>query len=182
MPELQEVLFDPVVVHAVAVALAVVLIIGGAVKLRDLELFRHAVENYRMLGARGAVGFAPIYAVAELTAGLALVCEATRPIGVWLAMAVIALATGAVGVNLLRGRLRIECGCGIGGQRISWGLVARNLVLLLAIMLAAADDSRRPLGLVDCYSVAVAVLALLVLYASANQLLANQPLLKELQS
>ena len=175
-------LFDPVVVHAAAAAVGIVLIAGAGEKLRDLELFRYAVENYRLLGSRGAALFAPLFAAAELLAGIGLVFETTRPFAMWLALAVMLAATGGVAVNLLRGLDRIECGCGTGGQRISWGLVGRNVCLIGLIVLAAADEQSRQLGILDYFSVAGTVLAWLAIYASANQLLANQPLLKELQS
>lgn len=175
-------LFDPVIVHAATAAAAIVLIAGAIDKLRDLELFRYAVENYRLLGSKAAAVFAPLFAGAELIAGIGLVPDATRPFAMWLALAVMLAATGGVAINLLRGLDRIECGCGTGGQRISWGLVGRNVGLCGAIALAAADELPRQLGLLDYFSVAGAILALLALYASANQLLANQPLLKELQS
>ena len=176
------VLFDPVVVHATAAAMGVILIAGALAKLRDLELFRYAVENYRLLGSQAVAVFAPLFAVAELAAGLALIFESTRLLGLVLGLGVLLAATGAVVFNLLQGRDRIECGCGTGGQRISWGLVLRNLGLMAATVLAAADELPRELGAVDYFSVAGAILALLALYACANQLLANQPLLKELQS
>lgn len=176
------ILFDPVVVHAAAAAMGIILIAGALAKLRDLELFRYAVDNYGLLGSRAAAVFAPLFAGGELLAGIALIFETTRGLGMLLGLAVMALATGAVAISLLRGRDRIDCGCGSGGQRISWGLVARNLALAAAIGLAAADELPRALGAVDYFSVAGAILALLALYACVNQLLANQPLLKELQS
>jgi len=175
-------LCDPVVIHAAAAALGIILISGALAKLRDLELFRYAVENYGLLSGPAAALFARGFALAELLAGSALVFDATRLVGALLGLGVMAVATGGVTINLLRGAHRLECGCGTGGQRISWGLVVRNLFLMAAILLAAADELPRSLGPVDYFSVAGAILALIVLYASANQLLANQPLLKELQS
>lgn len=175
-------LFDPVVVYAAAAAMGIVLIAGALGKLRDLELFRYAVENYALLEGRAAQVFARLFPVVELLAGLALVFETTRPLGVGLALAVLLVATSGVVVVLRRGAGRIECGCGNGGQRVSWGLVGRNLLLGAVVVLAGAAELPRSLGLFDYFSVAGAILALLALYASANQLLANQPLLKELQS
>ena len=69
------------------------------------------------------------------------------------------MVTGAVALNLLRGMGRLECGCGTGGQRISWGLVVRNVFLSAAIALAAADEVPRTLGALDYFSVAGAILA-----------------------
>lgn len=175
-------LIDPVIGHAAAAAVGIILIAGSIEKLRDIELFRYAMENYRLLDSRAVALLAPLFAAAELLAGSGLVFETTRPLAMWLGLGVMALATGAVAVNLLRGHDRIECGCGTGGQRISWGLVGRNLCLIAAIVLAAGEELPRSLGPVDYFSVAGAILALLAIYASVNQLLANQPLLKELQS
>ena len=148
-------LFDPVIVHATAAAMGIILILGALAKLRDIELFSYAVENYRLLNG---------------------------PVAMLLGLLTMALATAGVVISLLRGLTTIECGCGTGGQRISWGLVGRNVVLSLAIVLGASDGAARSLGLLDYFSAAGAVLGLLALYACVNQLLANQPLLKELQS
>ncbi len=174
--------FDPVSVHAAAAAMGIILITGALAKLRDLELFRYSVENYGLLGSTGSALVARVLPVAELLAGITLILETTRLLGVVLGLGVMAVVTGAVTINLLRGMGRLECGCGTGGQRISWGLVVRNAFLSSAIALSAADELPRTLGALDYFSVAGAILALLALYACVNQLLANQPLLKELQS
>lgn len=173
---------DPVIVHAAAAAVGIILIGGALAKLRDIELFRYAVDNYGLLDAAGAALFARVFPLFELAAGVALVLDISRPVGVLLALLVLAVATGGVALALLRGAGRIECGCGAGNQRISWGLVGRNACLTGIAILAAAEELPRGLGPVDYISVAGAILALLVVYAAANQLLANQPLLKELQS
>ncbi len=175
-------LFDPVVIHAVAAAMGVIFIVGALAKLRDLELFRYAIENYGLLGTGASALLARVLPVAELLAGLALVADSSRGFGVVLGLGVMLVVTGGVAINLLRGMNRLECGCGTGGQRISWGLVVRNLFLSAALVLSAADELPRQLGTLDYFSVAGAILAWLALYASVNQLLANQPLLKELQS
>nr|MBL8410290.1 hypothetical protein [Dechloromonas sp.] len=175
-------LFDPVIVHAAAAAMGIILITGALAKLRDLELFRYAVENYGLLGSTGSALVARALPVVELLAGIGLIFETTRLLGLVLGLGVMAVVTGAVALNLLRGMGRLECGCGTGGQRISWGLVVRNVFLSAAIALAAADEVPRTLGALDYFSVAGAILAALALYACINQLLANQPLLKELQS
>jgi len=175
-------MLDPLVVRAVGAAMGVILIVSALAKLRDIELFRYAVENYRLLGGTASELFARIFPVVELLAGVLLVLEATRSVGMLLGLATMAVATAGVVLSLLRGLTSIECGCGTGGQRISWGLVARNCVLSLAIVLGASEGGARMLGLFDYFSLAAAVLGLLALYACVNQLLANQPLLKELQS
>ena len=180
--EASQFIFDPVILRAVGAALSVILILGALVKLRDIELFRYAVENYRLLPAALVPAFAWGFALLELSAGAGLVIEPVRPGAALLGLIVLAMATGAVAFNLGRGLDRIECGCGTGGQRISWGLVGRNGVLFGALALSAGEEMPRQLAAFDYFSVAGIALALLALYACANQLLANQPFLKEIHS
>lgn len=174
--------FDPVILRGAGAAISIVLILGALAKLRDIALFRYAVDNYRLLPDALVPAFAWSFALLELSAGVGLVFQASQGWAAWLALAVLGMASGAVLINLHRGIDRIECGCGTGGQRISSGLVARNAVLAALVALCAAGELPRALGLIDHFSVAGIALALLALYASANQLLANQPLLKEIHS
>lgn len=175
-------LFDPVIVRAVSAALSIILILGALTKLRDIDLFRYAVENYRLLPAALVLPFAWAFALLELLAGVGLVLQVTQAGAAVLALGVMAMATGAVALSLQRGLDRIECGCGTGGQRISWGLVGRNIVLSALIALCLGGEIPRELATIDYLSVAGVALALLAIYASANQLLANQPYLKEIHS
>ncbi len=176
------VISDPVIARAVGAAMGIILIVGALGKLRDIELFRYAVENYRLLGSTGSALFARVFPVLELLAGCLLVIDATRLTGMLLGLAVMSVATAGVVLGLRRGLDTIECGCGTGGQRISRGLVGRNAVLSLAIILGGSEGAPRHLEILDYFSVGAAVFGLLALYACVNQLLANQPLLKELQS
>jgi hypothetical protein len=52
-----------------------------------------------------------------------------QPAGAVIAVALLALYAGAMGVNILRGRTRIECGCGGAPNLLSPVLLARNAVL-----------------------------------------------------
>lgn len=175
-------LLDPVVVRAAGAAVSVVLLIGALSKLKDNETFLYAVENYGFLQPTQAALFARVFPLFELLAGVALLLAGIREIGLLLGLVVLAVATGGVTTKLLQGHDRIECGCGLGGQRISWGLVVRNIVLVALMVLGAQEGATRVLTLLDYFSVAALVLVLLAVYASANQLLANQPLLKEIHS
>lgn len=178
----QLLLTDPVVVAAFTAACSVLLVFGALTKLRDIAIFRYAVDNYRLLPSILVPVFAWLYALSELAAGLALGFASERTMALILAEAVVLAASVAVLVNLLRGRRSIECGCGIGGQQIAPGLLVRNLLLALAIWLASRTPLGRPLTSLDFFSWAGAALALLALYVCANQLLSNQQRLKELHS
>jgi hypothetical protein len=109
---------------------------------------------------------------------------ATRPAGIALAFVVIATVTAGVIVNLVRGRTDIDCGCGgiEGRQRLSWALVARNAVLMLAVLACLHESPARAWTWLDYATLAIATVALYVLYACASQLIANRPNLADLRS
>ncbi|WP_079433404.1 MauE/DoxX family redox-associated membrane protein [Zoogloea sp. LCSB751] len=168
-------LVDPVVGHGCAAAVAAILLMGAWQKLADNGVFRATVELYGLLPA-GLVGlFAAAYPVAEVLAAGALLGWADSP-ALLLPLGVLSVATLGVAINVLRGRTDLECGCGGDSHpRLSWALVARNGLLLGAVLLAGAAEDARALVWIDYLSVAALTLALLGLYAAANQLLANQP-------
>jgi hypothetical protein len=58
--------------------------------------------------------FARAFPVLEAVAGVALLLDATRSVGLVLSVAVLGLATAGV-ANLLRGHTDIDCGCGGAG-------------------------------------------------------------------
>jgi hypothetical protein len=184
--DLAHVLTDAVVAKAIGAALSVIFLAGAWQKLRDHELFQAAVENYQLVPEAWASSIAMGIPVLELAVGVLLLTP-IRTIGVLLAGSLLLVVTSAVAINLLRGRADIDCGCGglsahVGEQTLSWGLVARN-VLLLAALLATLPDAEpsRALVWIDYFSTAGTTLALLGLYVSANQLMANHPRLQSLR-
>lgn len=177
METLASLLADLVVTRSVAAALSIVLIAGAWQKLRDLALFAAAVDNYRLLPGWLVAPVAYLLPVVELTAGVLLLFPETVLSGALLSSALLCAVTGAVIVNLQRGRTSIDCGCGgLSGQPLSWGLVSRNLVLMLLTGIAALQVAERPLVWADYFTAGGAVLALLGLYVSANQLMTNAPM------
>lgn len=175
---------DPVVARSCGALLAVVLLTGAWQKLRDLAVFRAQVELYRLLPEVLVGVFALALPVLEVAAGTALLFEASRGTGLALTLAVLGVSTAGVVINLLRGHTAIDCGCGgaQGHTELSWALPARNAVLLALAVVAGQPGSDRALMWIDYLSVAGATLALLALYATANQLIANQPRLAQLRS
>lgn len=174
---------DPTLPHMFAALLAIVFLGGAWQKLRDLDAFAMAVEQYRLLPASWSSSVARGLLAMEAIAGLLLLPLATRAVGAMLALSVLAAVTIAVAANLLRGRHAIDCGCGgpEGGQHLSWGLVLRNGLLGLAAGLSSAAEAPRDLVWLDGLTVVAGTLALYGLYAAANQLMANRPRLLKLK-
>jgi hypothetical protein len=175
---------DPVLPHAFAAAAALVLLVGAVHKLRAWEAFRAAVAAYRLLPEALVTPAALALPALELIAGAALLAGPFRGAGALLALALLGTVTAAVAINLGRGRADIDCGCGgaEGRQRLSWGLVVRNVLLMGAVAVGVHQGAPRSLGVLDYTTAVFAALALYGLYACASQLLANQPRLTELRN
>lgn len=185
--DIGHVLTDAVVTRALGAALSVLLLAGAWQKLRDRELFQAAVENYQLVPQSWLAFIATGLSLLELAAGILLLPASTRPLGASLTGVVLLVVTGAVVINLLRGRTDIDCGCGglsahAGEQSLTWALVMRNVLLLAALLLSLSDSEQRPLVWFDYLTVAGTTLALLGLYVAANQLMANQPRLESLRT
>ncbi|WP_077035535.1 MauE/DoxX family redox-associated membrane protein [Pelomonas sp. KK5] len=163
---------DPVIGHAASAALALIFLQAAVEKLRAPEVFLDAVQNYKLLPASLNWAFARVLPIAELAAALGLLFA--RPLGAPLALALLAIVTAGVLVNVLRGRTRIDCGCG-GDQHLPLGpgLLARNAVLMALALLATLPVAPRATVWLDPVAAIAGALALIALYALANGLLRN---------
>ncbi len=144
------------------------------------KLSRHAeltftIRNYRLVSHR----------LVPLTAGLVVLCEACAALGLLLpptrvaaalaACALLLLYAVAMGINLLRGRTSIDCGCGGVAHGISALHVLRNLVLALCAVPAMAPGSTpRPTGFELSAVTAATVMALWFMFLGFEQLLGNR--------
>ena len=174
---------DPVVAHATASALASVFLLAGAAKLRDPDTFRATVEEYRLLPAAAAAVLAWVLPVAECLAGVLLFLADTRTAGALLTLLLLALVTGAIGINLVRGRRRLDCGCGWGTEvPIGAGIVVRNLVLAGAALLLLLPVADRPTVWLDVLGAVFLALFLIGMHALATSLLAHHARLLSLRN
>lgn len=174
---------DPALQQVAAAILALVLLTGAGYKLRDLSAFEIDVDNYALLPGALVRPVAWLLPGLEVLAGLMLVSDAVRAPGALLALALLAVVTAAVAINLVRGRTDVGCGCGglEDEQPLSWALVARNALLALLALAALAGAAARPLTWIDYLTVACGALAGYGIYVAANQLIANRPRLARLR-
>ncbi len=95
----------------------------------------------------------------------------------FIAAAVLALYAGAMSINLIQGRDDLDCGCSGPSefaQRISWALVIRNCVLAIFALATALPITSRSLSVVDITTIVLASIAVIFIYASIEQAIANQ--------
>jgi uncharacterized membrane protein YphA (DoxX/SURF4 family) len=174
---------DPTLVWTASLLLGAIFLASAAMKFTDLDEFRGALESYRIAPAI----FEPVLAFAipivELFAAIGLMFTSWRTGAAIALLLLLALFSAAIAINLVRGRIYIDCGC-FGPalrQKISWRLVARNGALAMLTIVAATPTASRELGTLDFATIALGATTLAILYAAANYLRANAPRLAALE-
>ncbi len=171
---------DPFYALAARWLLAAVFAVALAHKLSSVTTFEAIVRDYRLLpgsavpAAARLVVALEILVVAGLATGFKLAWAAA------LALLLLTAYAGAMAMNLARGRRDIDCGCfgpAAGGSRhyLSGWLLLRNLVLATLALLLFLPVGGRELGALDVTGIAAAAAAGFILYAAADQLMANAP-------
>jgi hypothetical protein len=141
-------------------------------KLGGYAGFRGVLAQYRILPQALVDPAAAAVVVAE--AGVIVLLLVDVGAGAWFAMLVLALYTGAIAINLFRGRRSIDCGCGGAPTPLSVSLVLRNAMLMA---MAAWLGLKQPAiaTVAGAWWVAgAATIALVLCYQIVNQLLANR--------
>lgn len=174
---------DPVFIWVASAAAGVIFFSSSLMKLRDLDIFRNAVANYRLIPEWAEVPFSRTIPVAEGAAALGMFFGLTR---FWAAVALLALLcmfTLAILINILRGRDDIDCGCfgPLLRQKLSRWTLVRNAVVMMFVVTPLVATGNRPLGLLDVLTIVFATTAVIILYAGGNYLLANAPKLRALK-
>lgn len=108
---------------------------SAASKLNDPQRFAGIVRAYRLLPGPLAGLVAVALPLAELVIGAALLLRMeTKPVAL-AAAALLMIFAVAIGINVLRGRTGISCGCFLSerASRLSWPLVGRNLAAAAAL-------------------------------------------------
>jgi len=175
---------DPAARAILRVALAWLFARAAAHKLRDLETFRAALADYRLLLEAWLAPAAAAVAGAEAAIAAGLLLPGTGEAPALAAAALLAVYTAAIAVNLARGRRHIACGCaGPAAQApLHEALLARNAGLVLLALAAALPAATRPLEPLDAASLAGGVAALALFHAAAEVAIANAARLRLLRS
>ncbi len=174
---------DPAIQYLIAIALAAIFAGSAAAKLVDLDLFEGAIANYRLVPGRLEKPVAWTLPLCELASGAGLVFAATRDAAAAALIILLCVFSGAIALNLMRGRRDIDCGC-FGPalrQELGASLIARNLVLIAAAVLLELPAAPRALESVDFVTIGFGAVTLLTLYLSANYAIANAPRTRALE-
>ena len=173
---------DPIFIIASALAVAVLLASAATHKLRAPGRFARQLADYQLLPEALVRPIGRVIPLLELLIAFALLVPFSRAIAAVCAAALIALYASAIGINLWRGRRDIDCGCAgpDQAQPLRPVLLARNAVLVALALLASSTPIVRDLGFFDGFVTVAASAVALLIYAAADGLLANSPLLLKL--
>jgi uncharacterized membrane protein YphA (DoxX/SURF4 family) len=146
----------PEFITAVRIAAALIFFTAAFSKMRSWRTFEGVVANYRLLPGPLPRLVAWLLPPGELLLAIALAFGA--PGSELAASALLTVFAAALGVNLLRGRAHIDCGCfdSTLKQPLRWSLVLRNV--LLALLLVCAARSRDAAGAWDFATLLLGVL------------------------
>jgi hypothetical protein len=162
--------------------LAILWLVGAVHKVMSFRAFCETFREYRVLPESLTAPSATIVVGLEIGLGIALLTSIGRSPALGGSAGLLVLYAAVIGVNLLRGRRHIDCGCTGPGYRqpLSDWLVARNLAVATAAALAGLlEVQSRALVWVDAISIGATVCVVAAFYATANRLIANA---RELQS
>ncbi len=175
---------DPVFIITCSLILSYVFVVASFHKWQNLDEFTETLRNYRLLPEALVGLFSIAIPVLEILCGLALLIPQSAAAAAILAAALLLMYMFAIGLNLLKGRRSIDCGCGGSDQKqaISEWLVLRNSVLLFfSYCVVVATQAREPLWL-DWGIALLAAIVGCLFYNIVNQLLVNRDLLKGLRN
>jgi uncharacterized membrane protein YphA (DoxX/SURF4 family) len=175
---------DPVFIITCSLILSYIFVVASFHKWQNLEEFTETLRNYRLLPEASLGLFSYAIPGLELCCGLALLVPQSASVAAILAGALLLMYIFAIGLNLLKGRRSIDCGCGGVDQKqaISEWLIVRNSVLLFfSYCVIAATQAREALWLDWCIALLAAIVGCLF-YNIVNQLLVNRDLLKGLRN
>ena len=174
---------DPVIALTLRGAGAALFAWAALHKLRGFAYFRVALADYRLVPWWASGLAARSIVAAELATAALLVSPLARPSGFAAAAGLLALYTVAIGLNLLRGRREIDCGCFGPAHRAPLGgaLLGRNAALGALALAGLAPVAARPLVPLDALTAGGGLILLALLYASANRLIESAPHLRALR-
>ena len=173
---------DPIFIIASAIAIAVLLASAATHKVRAPARFARQLADYQLLPDSLVRPFARLVPLLELAIAFALLVPVSRGWAALSAASLLALYAAAIGINLWRGRRDIDCGCAgpDQAQPLRPVLLLRNSVLVVLALLASVAPIARDMTVFDGFVTVAAAAVALLIYAAADGLLANSPLLLKL--
>lgn len=140
------VIVDATVIIVLRLVVGLALILGGSLKLKDLDGFAKLLRQYRVLPKLGSSVLGYSLPFLETLFGTAIALGLGQP---WASIGgclLFVMFSAAIAVNLSRKRHYLQCGCfgTKSGRTLSGALVYRNLALAAAALYSALPTHLHP--------------------------------------
>jgi hypothetical protein len=168
-------MLDPAFGYLIVAGAALLFASASIHKVRGLARFTEIFVAYRVLPNVLGRRVSWLIPCLEVSIAIALLREPSRRMAVIAAIAVLITYASGMGLNLLRGRRDLDCGCGTARDRrpIAGWMVWRNLFLAAALGSAALPWSPRAFNSTDLLTVMGGLIAAVTLYAAVDRLLGD---------
>ena len=173
----------PFLLQFVSLGFALLFLLAAVHKLTGLEDFQASVRDYQIIPSGLVPLTARLFPGAEVCLALGWLFALQIQVVAYASAGLFATYGLAMGVNVVRGRVHIGCGCGFGGalqheQHLSVGLVLRNVGLAITALVVTLPGPQRELGAGEHVVLMGAVVVSALLYSTANQLFQNRVAIK----
>ncbi|WP_410503366.1 MauE/DoxX family redox-associated membrane protein [Exiguobacterium acetylicum] len=159
----------------VSITIGYMFLTSAISKMRTFDQHKKIIHSYDILPSKTVHYFAYIDVAFELFLAAMLLSILNLPIVSILSIALLLLYTIAISINLIRGKVDLDCGCGgiVGENKISWKLVIRNMFISLILVFLYVSSN----NFTTDWSI-VFLIVHLVLIQTILLILANQRIVK----
>lgn len=175
---------DLVFVVIATLFISFLFVVAGWQKLRTPRYYASVIHEYQLPLVTGNEVIAIAIGLTELCIGLLLLIPVSRGLAAWFALLLLLIYAIAIGINLLRGRTSIDCGCSgpaATKQKLSAWLLLRNGLLMVITITAGMTPLSRELIWFDMVVIVFAASLAFLVYAGTEQLIANSTRLRILR-
>lgn len=164
---------DPLIPLVVRLGIALLFAASAWHKIRDWPRTGAVIAGYRIFPREASQAAAAAVIAVEFAVAATILLT---PLGLHAAAIMLVAYAAVIGLNIVRGNDRIDCGC-IGfaatAPRLTWLMVGRNCVIALSAELSALSaTSARAFAWMDFFSLGVALAILGLLYAAFDTAIA----------
>jgi hypothetical protein len=164
---------DPLINLVISCGFAGLFLSAALKKLLSFSVFKATLEGYQIIPAGLQKPVSSLVIVLEFLLCGMWIIEPLRQTAAIGSSMILAMYAVAIGVNLLRSRSHISCGCGWREQPLSWALVARNGIYILIVLSTLIPQIYRELQWIDFALGVLALTGAVLLNRCAETLIAN---------
>jgi len=166
-------MMDPGLGYLIAVAIALLYGHAALHKWRSPARFTATIDAYRLVPRAMSPLLGILVPLLETSIAGGLLIGVTRPYAAAGGAVVLLVYAVAIGINLQRGRVDLDCGCTGPAERrpIAAWMIGRNAMLAGILATVAAPWAPRPLTAIDGVTIVGGLVTCLLVYTAVDRLL-----------